>query len=514
MSLYESLKTMLPVRHRFVCYMLVVVLTPSAVSAVKSDTVTSAATLITSLERRAEQLSRVPFQPSPELPQSLRRLDYDYYRLIAFEPQRAAWRGSATPFQLEFFHRGYIYRDDVTIHLGDNDRYQTLPFDSRMFQYRGRLQSLTTPQDLGFAGFRVIGKFESSADFLELASFLGASYFRAIGSGQVYGTSARGLAIDVGLPKPEEFPVFREFWIERPANNADSLTFAALLDGPSVTGAYQFTLRPGSATTFDVQVKLFFRHRPEKIGIAPMSSMWMWGDGRPVPENDRRPEVHDCDGLLVHTTDDEWIWRSLTRLDYPSLSRFEHAGIRGFGLIQRDRTPAHYADAEAKYDLRPSVWIEPKSPWTDGAVELLELPADHEGIDNIAAWWTPKGPVDASKPLELEYSVSFQSKEPSDPKLCRVATFNPSRRDDGTVRIEVDFASTSSTFSTTEFAVVPEVSVQRAELLDATCEERDDGMIRLTLVYRPHGDEAVEVQAVLKSQDKPISETWRYLCRI
>ena len=47
-------------------------------------------------------------------------------------------------------------------------------------------------------------------------SLLGASYFRVVGKGQVYGLSARGPAIDTALPSGEEFPRFREFWVERP----------------------------------------------------------------------------------------------------------------------------------------------------------------------------------------------------------------------------------------------------------------------------------------------------------
>src|SRR5437762_4172994 len=134
-----------------------------------------------------------------------------------------------------------------------------------MFQYRGRLSDITVPDDLGFAGFRVLGRFESSPHLLEIASFLGASYFRAIAEGQVYGTSARGLAIDVGLPKAEEFPVFREFWIERPQPEARQLRIWALLDSPSVAGAYQFDLRPGKDTVLEIKARLFFRRKPDKV---------------------------------------------------------------------------------------------------------------------------------------------------------------------------------------------------------------------------------------------------------
>src|SRR5439155_8572915 len=306
----------------------------------------------------------------------------------------------------------YLFSDKVALNLVENGRSHSLPFNQRMFQYRGKLSDITVPDDLGFAGFRVMGRFPSSPHLLEIASFLGASYFRAIAEGQVYGTSARGLAIDVGLPKAEEFPVFREFWIERPQPEARQLRIWALLDSPSVAGAYQFYLRPGKDTVLEIKARLFFRRKPDKIGLAPLTSMWMWGDGVDRPANEPRPKVHDCDGLLVCTKDDQWVWRPLSRQNYPSLSHFDFAGIRGFGLLQRDRRPSSFLDDEAKYHLRPSVWIEPKQAWSEGAVELLELPADHEGIDNIAAWWKPNKPVEIGRPVNLEYTVAFMNAEP------------------------------------------------------------------------------------------------------
>ncbi len=372
----------------------------------------AAAWSFAALAHQAQQCAGRAFEPSPALPAELRTLDYDSYRLIEFEHAAAIWKGTRSPFALECFHRGYLFKDKVALNLIEDGRPHPLPFDRRLFQYRGKLSDLVVPSDLGFAGFRVLGRFESSPQLLEIASFLGAAYFRAIAEGQVYGTSARGLAVDIGLPKAEEFPVFREFWIERPQPQADALRIWALLDSPSVAGAYQFALRPGKETLLDVKARLFFRRQPDKVGLAPLSSMWMWGDGRDRPANDPRPAVHDSDGLLVRTNTDDWIWRPLGRQSYPSLSHLDFAGIRGFGLLQRDRRAESYLDNEAKYHLRPSVWIEPKGAWLDGAVELLELPSDQESVDNIAAWWKPNKPVGVGIPMDLEYTVAFMSGEP------------------------------------------------------------------------------------------------------
>lgn len=461
-----------------------------------------------SVDALAQRLAAAPFEPSPELPKDLQSLNYDTYRLIAFEHARAIWKNAA-PFWLECFHRGYLFRDKVALNLVEGGKATPLAFDPALFQYRGELSNLQLPANAGFAGFRALGRFEASPHFLELASFLGASYFRAIGEGQVYGSSARGLAIDVGLPKAEEFPVFREFWIERPANGASSLRFWALLDSPTVAGAYEFLLQPGPNTTCDVRARLHFRRTPEKLGLAPITSMWMWGDGRPGPAGDPRPKVHDSDGLLIHTAEGEWIWRPLTRLSYPSLSHYDLSGVRGFGLMQRDRRAERFLDDEALYHRRPSVWIETKSGWSAGAVELLELPADHEGIDNVAAWWTPREKPQPGLPLELDYRVSFRGVEPAEPGLARV-TETRVRRESGALHLEVDFTAPAS--APTDVAPVADVVVQRGTAREIQCQKKSLGVWQVSFVVSPEGEAPVELSVRLQRADEVFSETWRYLC--
>ena len=92
-----------------------------------------------------------------------------------------------------------------------------------------------------------------------MVSFLGASYFRFLGRGQRYGLSARGLAIGAGPRLNEEFPFFREFWIETPDPTAEHIVINALLDGESATGAFRFDLVPGQETYIDTNVTLFAR---------------------------------------------------------------------------------------------------------------------------------------------------------------------------------------------------------------------------------------------------------------
>ena len=494
--------------------MLVVAMTIKGAAADGLNSVESSRWSYARLQQRAKDLASRSFVGSPGLPEELQRLDYDSYRLIAFRHEKAIWKNDLLPFWLEFFHRGYLFRDKVTLNVVEKGQVNPLPFDRQLFQYRGKVSDLSVPADVGFAGFRVVGQFASSPHPLEVASFLGASYFRAIGEGQVYGTSARGLAVDIGLAKAEEFPVFREFWIERPNRESRQLRMWALLDSPSVAGAYELALRPGGATLCDVTARLFFRRQPEKIGLAPLSSMWMWGDGRPGPHDDPRPEVHDADGLLVWTSAGEWVWRPFSQQGYPSLSHYDFTGVRGLGLLQRDRRPEVYRDDEAKYHLRPSVWIEPLHGWPAGAVELLELPAKNEGVDNIAAWWTPTEPVQIGKPLDLHYTVSFMSGEPQQHVGARAIDTRVERRPGQPIAVEIDFAGQLLASFPDDAPIVPEIECLRGTASRTQCIRQRDGVWRVRFEVHPAGSAPIEMRAVLKRRGRTVSESWRYLCPI
>ncbi len=128
--------------------------------------------------------------------------------------------------------------------------------------------------------------------------FLGASYFRVLGRGQSYGASARGLAINVATTGGEEFPYFSDFWLVRPLPQQRTLTIFALLDSPSLTGAYRFEIRPGATTDVEVTATLYARKNVEKLGVAPLTSMFLFGEEHRRQFDDYRPEVHDSDGLL------------------------------------------------------------------------------------------------------------------------------------------------------------------------------------------------------------------------
>jgi glucans biosynthesis protein len=356
----------------------------------------------------AEAQAKHPYRNEHAAPPAeLVALSYDQYRDIRFRPDHALWRREGLPFELMFFHLGKFQTVPVRVNEVGPEGVRHIAYDSADFDYGKNTLSPKTWGDLGFAGFRAHYALNGGAYKDELLVFLGASYFRALGAGQRYGLSARGLAIDTVGGRGEEFPTFTEFWIVRPDVNARSLTIYALLDGPRMSGAYQFDVHPGDETLIDVRARLYRRGAVATLGIAPLTSMFFFGENQPH-RTDFRPEVHDSDGLLVATGDGEWLWRPL--LDPPSTltTSFAMRELRGFGLMQRDRSFASYEDNEAHYELRPSAWVEPNGSWGPGRVELVQLHTPDETNDNIVAYWVPDRIPPPGDALDVGYRLHWQ----------------------------------------------------------------------------------------------------------
>jgi glucans biosynthesis protein len=365
------------------------------------------------LSRLAQERSTKPYvHAGNRLPADLARLDYDGLRDIRFRPAHALWRDAQLPFEAMFFHLGQNQREPVRVHEITPGGVRPLPYKPGDFDF-GRNDAVRPGGwgDLGYAGLRLHYRLNSAQYKDELVAFLGASYFRALGAGQQYGLSARGLAIDTTGGSGEEFPRFTEFWLERPAANARQITVYALLDSPRATGAYRFEIRPGVETVTQVRARIFLRSSPGKpiatLGIAPLSSMFFFGENQPRP-GDFRPEVHDSDGLLIATGAGEWLWRPLQNPARPIVNSFAVSRLRGFGLMQRDRRFDSYEDVEAHYERRPSAWVRPLGDWGPGRVELLQLPTPDETHDNVTAYWVPARLPAPGQPLEIAYELGWQ----------------------------------------------------------------------------------------------------------
>lgn len=359
--------------------------------------------------RQAKAAAAAPFQPNEStLPEILRRLDYDSYRKITFRRDQALWHDAGEPFEVQFFHPGYLFNHPVQMNEVVAGEVRPLSFDTKYFRYP-ELDSSSLKDDsaLGFAGFRVLYPLNQRGKLDEVISFLGSNYFRALGRGQVYGISARGVAINTGDKVAEEFPDFREFWLCRPAPNEKQMQFFALLDGPSVAGAYRFIVRPGADTVVEVDTHLFFRQPVKTLGLAPLTSMFWRGEKEPRSPNDKRPEIHDSDGVMIGMKE----WHPLRAVTQPATQRFPQPHATAFALLQRDRNPAHYRDREAHYERRPSVRVEPSGDWGAGAVLLFQLPANNEYNDNVVVFWQPQDAPKAGEELTRSYRLHWFTEE-------------------------------------------------------------------------------------------------------
>ncbi|MCB1231233.1 MAG: glucan biosynthesis protein G [Verrucomicrobiae bacterium] len=381
-----------------------------------SETVSGSPFYEAVVQERAQALAATPYHAPEPLPEVWRKLNYDQYRAIRPIPEKALWRDTDSPFRLEFFHPGYLFKRAVKFHVISADgEERPIPFERERFDYGDLVlkDGIETSGLDGYAGFRIQYPLHDQSDnFDEIGSFVGASYFRLLGEGQRYGLSARGLALNVASAnQPEEFPVFVEYWLVEPTADAESLEFYALLDSPSVSGAYHFEVFPGERTQARVDVTLYFREEVGSVGLAPLTSMFWYGEN----SAERgfagwRPEVHDSDGLLFQTWNDETVWRPLYNHHAIRYSHYLAPDVRGFGLFQRDREFHHYEDLTNPYQLTPSAWIEPVGKWGKGAIRLVELPTDNEGIDNVVSFFEPEEKPKAGDSFTYAYDLAFVMK--------------------------------------------------------------------------------------------------------
>lgn len=484
-------------------------LCPLAAHAFDLDTVASKAKALAGAAYKA---------PVTQLPPELRDLDYDAMRDIRFKPERALWRSEKLPFELMFFHPGRSYQDPVRINTIESGKEKRLEFDSSMFDYGRNKFDPKLVRNVGFAGFRVHYAINKPNYKDEVLVFLGASYFRAVGQGQVYGLSARGLAIDTALAPGEEFPRFSEFWIERPRAGATSLTIYGLLDSPRMTGAYRFVLTPGVDTVVQIAARLYTREAIGKLGIAPLNSMYSFGTNQPS-HDDYRPEVHDSDGLSLANGSGEWIWRPLVNPRRLLVTSFGAVNPRGFGLMQRDRSPADYEDPEALYERRPSVWVEPIGAWGAGRVELVQIPTPDETNDNIVAYWVPEQPIAAKQAINIAYRLHWQmvGQLPVG-KGYVVQTrrgHGPGKPVEGELNFVVDFDGPNLR------ALKPDAKLDAVVDVGGNSELREknlfrnqvSGAWRMTVrVKRADISKPVELRAFVKQADQgAITETWSYI---
>ncbi|HEY5298454.1 MAG TPA: glucan biosynthesis protein G [Verrucomicrobiae bacterium] len=482
--------------------------------------------------QRALERAQKPFHsPRADLPKVLRQdnLDYDKYRQIRFRRDRALWTADDLPFRIEFFHPGYLYQEPVHIYEFTLTHVQPIRFVQDFFDYGNLDIASEIPSKTGYAGFRVLYPLNKTNQLDELGAFLGASYFRLLGKDQRYGMSARGLALNCGeTDRPEEFPIFTDWWLGKPQKEDDELRLFAILDSVSGTGAYEFLIHPGETTVCDVEAILYLR-KPKEIheantnaqpiktlGLAPLTSMFWFGKTTEHKPDDYRTEVHDSDGLLMRMSSGELLWRPL---DNPSVMRhqiFSAPDIRGFGLMQRERNFAAYQDSFNLFNLEPGVWVEPHGDWGKGNLHLVELSSHFEGLDNIVAFWDPKNKPAPLQPYHFGYTLYWT--RGTDLKLSEnkaIAT-----------RIGLDLNLPDCRqfvidFDGPKLDAVPENSPPQAIVNCSTnavivnsqiIRNREAGTWRVILKMQPKAGSAnpVDLRCTLQKGTNILSETWTY----
>jgi glucans biosynthesis protein len=456
---------------------------------------------------RARALAATAYAPPPPVSQDWLDLSYDQFRGIWFDTRHTLFRGSPGAVQAEFFVAGLFFEHKIGLNAVEGGQSRPIEFQLGSFDTTDQFPAL--PADgTGFAGFRLLGELEAPGRFQEYAVFQGASYFRAIGKGLAYGLSARGLALNTAGKGPEEFPVFRDFWIEAAEPGAPTVTVHALMDSPSVAGAYTFRIAKGATTVMEVASRLFPRVDLATAGIAPGTSMFLFSDINRTRFDDFREAVHDSDGLLMLNGAGEVLWRPLTNPRAVEVSAFGDTSPRGFGLMQRARAPGDYNDLVAHYERRPSLWVEPLGDWGPGAVMLVEIPTDKEVNDNIVAFWRPAAPLVAGQEHAFDYRLHWCATAPVEGVVAPVIHTRTGARvfEDGRI-FTVDYAAHPA-LGTDPARIEPRVTTSAGDITSPLVQVNPaTGGMRLDFTLK--GEPALaELRAELWRGGRPVAEVW------
>ena len=477
------------------------------------------------LKQTAKDMAAQPYKP-PMLPANdiVRQLNYEEWGKITFNTDEALFANGPGEFPVTFFHLGMFFAKSVDMLVVDNGTSREIVYDQSMFNIPADSPARKLPTGIGFAGLRVQEPRNAKLDWHknDWAAFLGASYFRAIGELYQYGQSARGIAIDTAVAdRSEEFPDFTKFYIETPSGDGDTLTLYTLLDGPSVTGAYRFLLTREKGVTIEVEHTLHLRKDVERLGIAPLTTMYWYSETEKPTAVDWRPEVHDSDGLSLWTGTGERLWRALNDPPFTVASAFADVSPKGYGTMQRDRIFDHYVDG-VYYNKRPSVWVEPQQPWGKGAVQLIEIPTDDEIHDNVVAMWVPAEPAKAGNAYAFKYKQYWLAYEPFPPPLAKVVATRlglggqPGQpRPPGVRKFMIEFLG--GPLETLPFGVTPDhvVSASRGtigpyKITEAVADGVPGHWMTSFDLAGVEGKDPVELRLYLEHDNQMLSETWLF----
>lgn len=446
--------------------------------------------------------------PEPAVPGELLSLTSSAYRQIRALPESWPFANASSGFAIEPLHSGFIYREPVQLFVVRDETAYKMAFSSESFTYPD-LEGIPPDAPLEFAGFRGYTTFGHEQAPEPFVVFAGASYFQALSRGQVFGLQARGLAIRTGDPAGEEFPSFRAFWIEEPADGR--MVVHALLDSASVTGAYRFTIRPGEETVIDVEATLFARADVDQLGLAPLTSMYLFGAVGDGPSDELRRAAHNSDGLAIWNGKDERLWRPLQNPRLLQVSSFADTGPRGFGLIQREKRFSEYEDLDARFERRPSLWVEPIGDWGAGNVVLVEIPSDREINDNVVAFWRPEEALTAGGEMTLTYRLTWSWDAPIPSDLLRVTrTLTGDGPGSGQRSFVIDYSDTGRPEPVSLEGMTAQVRTSSGAVSHSEVKAHPViGGLRVSFVLEPAAEEA-DLRVDLLRDGAPAAEVWLY----
>lgn len=450
------------------------------------------------------------YVPPMQVPPEWANLTYDDYRHIWFPTRNALWNETDRPCRVDLLPPGLYFERPVALHVVEDEAARQIMFDLDLFDKSDQFPDLPTSDAMGFSGLRLRAPLVEPHIHQEFAVFQGASYFRAIGTGQTYGLSARGLAVKTGDPMGEEFPDFTDFWMEAPEPGEETLRVHALLDSPSVSGAYHFVITPGRPARMEVRATIFPRTTMSFVGLAPLTSMFLFDETNRQRFDDYRTAVHDSEALMIVNGAGESLWRPLANPTSLQFSAFVDNNPQGFGLVQKVRDPEAYGDLEANYENRPSLWITPGEDWGEGSVALVEIPADKEIYDNIVAFWKPREDLEPGSEHRFSYSMDWGD-DPLGPDVAQVlntrlgsAVFG----EPGKI-VTVDFAPHPA-FDDLD-ALRPVVSSSRGTSSEGVLTPNPHtGGVRLAFRFNAGDEPRTELRAQIVQDTTTVSQVWLY----
>ncbi len=481
------------------------------------------------LKARAEQMARSPYVGPPRpAPEVVQKINYEEWGKIKFRTDHALFADGPGRFPVEFFHLGLFFQKAVDLHVVEGGQSRKIIYDQSYFDMPADSIAQRLPKGAGFAGFRLQEARDGALDWRknDWVAFLGAAYFRSIGELRQYGLSSRGIALNVATPdRPEEFPDFTNFYIDS-NEGADNVILYAMMEGPSIVGAYRFDMMRGKGVVMEIAASLFMRAATSRFGVAPLTSMYWYSETKKETAADWRPEVHDSDGLAMWSGSGERLWRPLNNPPRIMVSAFSDNSPRGFGLLQRDRVFDHYQDG-VYYDRRPSLWVEPLpgphgEGWGKGSIQLCEIPTNDEIHDNVVAMWVPDKPSPAGAQLVLRYRLHWLADEPFPSKLGRCVATRLGNggqpglpRPKGVRKFMVEFLG--GPLADLPFGVVPEAVTNASRgafgayrLVEAVPDDVP-GHWRVQFdLAGVEGPDPVELRCYLKAAGETLTETWMF----